>query len=97
MSAPADEREALRLIVSEARRIQSPEYPNASTDDEVIDAILYRARRSSMIWLAYYSDHSGAAVFGSETAALRYAVANGMQVKSIPFGVDLWEHTDGGR
>lgn len=35
-----EERERLRPIISEARRVQAPEYPNACTDDEVIDAIL---------------------------------------------------------
>lgn len=50
-----------------------------------------------MIWFAYYYDHSGAAVFETEIEALRYALANGMQVKRVPFGVDLWDHepTDG--
>jgi hypothetical protein len=37
----ADElRRRLVAIVEEARRVQSPEYPNASTDEEVVDAIL---------------------------------------------------------
>lgn len=59
-----------------------------------------------MIWVAYYYDHSGVAVFDSEIEALRYALARSMQVKRVPFGVDLWEaapepteqdHTNGSR
>jgi hypothetical protein len=42
-------------------------------------------------WLAYYADWSAMAVFDDELACLRYAVEKGMQVKVVPFGVDLHE------
>jgi hypothetical protein len=45
-----------------------------------------------MIWVAYYYDRSGVAVFETEIEALRYALANSMQVKRAPFGVDLFDH-----
>ena len=42
-------------------------------------------------WIAYYSDFSEMAPFGEEVEALRYAVANGMQVIFVAHGVGLRE------
>jgi hypothetical protein len=44
---------------------------------------------SDGVWLAYYSDWSGMAVFESELECLRYAVDKTMTVKYVPFGQDL--------
>lgn len=49
---------------------------------------------TTTVWLAYYHDHSGAAVFGNELACLRYALQHNMVVKHIALGVDLWEAPD---
>jgi hypothetical protein len=43
------------------------------------------------VWLAYYNDWSGMAVFATEVEALRYAVQKGMAVAFAKFGVDLKE------
>lgn len=43
------------------------------------------------VWLAYYRDWSGMAVFRTELDALRYAVEKGMAVTPLLFGVDLKE------
>ena len=40
-------------------------------------------------WVAYYSDYSGMALFGSEIEALRHAVGNSMTVAFWEFGRDL--------
>jgi hypothetical protein len=46
-----------------------------------------------MIWVAYYTDWSGFAVFADddELGALRHAVERHMEVARIPFGVDVRE------
>jgi hypothetical protein len=43
------------------------------------------------VWLAYYSDWSGMAVFATEIEALRYAVEKSMIVSPVVYGVDLKE------
>ncbi len=45
----------------------------------------------SGVWLAYYPDLSGVAVFDEEIDALRYAVEKGMDVMFCDFGKDLGE------
>jgi len=40
------------------------------------------ARVTVTIWIAYYSDGSSYALFDTEVEALRYALENGMRVKS---------------
>jgi hypothetical protein len=42
-------------------------------------------------WLAFSEDLAATAVFSSEVAALRYAVARGQKVAHVEFGVDLRE------
>lgn len=44
-------------------------------------------------WLAYYTDQSGMAIFGTEVEALRYAVERSMQVIFWQYGTDLGEAT----
>jgi hypothetical protein len=41
------------------------------------------------VWVAWHSDWSGVAVFASEVACLRHAVANSMQVAFVEYGADL--------
>lgn len=49
-------------------------------------------RDSPGVWVAYWSDHSGAPViFRFEVEALRYALERHMQVKFAPFGDDEWD------
>jgi hypothetical protein len=43
------------------------------------------------VWLAFYRDWSGLAVFATEVEALRYAVGKGMAVAFAKFGEDLRE------
>lgn len=47
--------------------------------------------RGQRIWFAYFADFSGFAVFADEMEALRYAVENGMKVKTVETGKDLRE------
>lgn len=47
------------------------------------------ADRPWTVWVAYYSDWSGIAVFSTEIEALRYAVERGMQVKGLESGDEL--------
>lgn len=47
------------------------------------------------IWVAYYSDWSGFAVFEAEIDALRYAVRQQMRVEWMPYGVDLRDFVAG--
>lgn len=42
------------------------------------------------VWVAFYSDRSGIASFGTEIDALRFAVDHGMEVQFRPFGADLF-------
>lgn len=49
---------------------------------------------STHVWVALYSDKSGAAVFSSELECLRYALANAMQVKRVLLGEDIFEGRD---
>lgn len=44
------------------------------------------------LWLAYYADGSSFVVFDNELEALRYAVANTMQVVPLELGKPLREH-----
>lgn len=41
------------------------------------------------LWLAYYGDWSGMALFNNELDCLRYALAGSMQVARVKLGVDL--------
>ena len=41
------------------------------------------------VWLAYYSDFSGLAVFKDEIEARRYAMDRNMYVKVISFGEEV--------
>lgn len=41
------------------------------------------------VWVAYYSDWSGAAIFASEIEALRHAVNMSMSVKFVEWGSDI--------
>jgi hypothetical protein len=43
------------------------------------------------LWLAYYGDFSGLAIFTDEISALRYAVEKEMKVKPVVPGEDLRE------
>jgi hypothetical protein len=43
------------------------------------------------LWVVYYHDWSGFAVFDNELLALRYAVENGMAVKQVAYGMDIRE------
>lgn len=43
------------------------------------------------VWVVYYDDFSGFAVFSSEIAALRYAVSRTMQIAQVAFGEDVRE------
>lgn len=45
------------------------------------------------VWLAYYADRSGMAVFDRELDALRYAVEHSMLVTRWTFGTDLAKAT----
>ena len=45
-----------------------------------------------MIWVAYYYDRSGAAVFVDELACYRYAMSGSMQVKAVPVGADIFQY-----
>jgi hypothetical protein len=47
---------------------------------------LQAAAPLSGIWLAYYADWSGVAVFATEIEALRYAVGRSMQVEFREWG-----------
>jgi hypothetical protein len=38
------------------------------------------------VWLAYYSDYSGIAVFPTELEALKHAQSNGMNVRFCRWG-----------
>lgn len=49
------------------------------------------------VWLAYYQDWSGFAVFSTELLALRYAVEKTMAVTELPFGVDPRDWLEAGR
>lgn len=42
------------------------------------------------VWLAYYSDRSGAAIFATEIEALRHAVEWSMAVRFVLFGQDVF-------
>lgn len=48
------------------------------------------------VWVAYYSDWSGFAVFTDELQAFRYAVAGTMQVAFVHFGKDIQEQVRDG-
>lgn len=40
-------------------------------------------------WVTYYNDWSGIAIFENEIDALRFAVANHMDVKFVEWGGDI--------
>lgn len=44
----------------------------------------------SGVWVAYYSDRSGAAVFPTEVEALRYAVEVSAAVQFVEWGEDVF-------
>jgi len=50
-----------------------------------------RAQRH--VWCAYHSDGSVFVLFGTELAAMRYAVENDMKCQAVAFGVGLREQT----
>lgn len=41
------------------------------------------------VWVAYYTDYSGIAVFETEIEALRFAVGKGMQVERFTSGGEV--------
>lgn len=49
------------------------------------------------VWIAYYQDRSGLAIFESEIEALRRAVEHSMQVAYVKYGADVWESIGGAR
>lgn len=45
------------------------------------------------VWVAWYADFSGYALFDDELTALRHALDHSMyQVSFVPFGVSVREH-----
>jgi hypothetical protein len=49
------------------------------------------SEQPDQLWVAYYHDWSGFAVFDREILALRHAVERNMAVKQIAYGEDIKE------
>jgi hypothetical protein len=61
---------------------------------ELVRALIAEPERrlaADVAWLAYHEDMSEVRVFGSEVAALRYAIEHGMQAVRVVLGHSLQE------
>lgn len=47
------------------------------------------------VWVAYYSDRSGCAIFATEVECLRYAVRHTMEAHFVEWGCDPFTGDDG--
>ena len=72
----------VKALADEVERLRV----RASVLHEVTDVDPDAAYGLNGVWLAYYHDFSGLAVFLTEIEALRHAVENSMHVKFITWG-----------
>ena len=69
---------------------QQPRQQNMETEQMAAMSGHRSVHDGSGVWVAFYSDHSGARLFASEIDALRHAVGTSMDVRYVDFGEDVF-------